>query len=247
MFDAHGNLWVSGYNTGTLLRIPSAQLSSATPLVDREVIDSPSSPAGIAIDPSDKSFWVVGQDSGGIVLNFPDSVFNQPGTFLGGSALNPTPTYCISSNIDGCQPVDGLFNNPEGVAVMSGTIFVSNNGGNAPGASLVALTRADASTLNSTTLGGTVGSPFSCPGGIFALRLPNGTRSLWVNDENYKVAGTDCGASSADQGDREGRVLEFTFGSILANPSNPKPLQFLNSNKLYTSSPGFGGIFVQAN
>jgi len=243
LFDTHGNLWVSGYHSNSLLRIASFQLTAASPLVDRQVIDSPDSPAGMALD-SDKSIWVVGQFDNGIVLNFPDSVLNQPGTFLGESALNPTPTYCISNDIEGCQPV-GLFNEPEGVAVIEGQVYVSNNGGNAPGASLVGLTRSGA-TLNTTVYGGTAGKPFSCPGGLFALRLPTGSHTLWVNDEDYKVADTDCGATSADQGNKIGRVLEFTSAGLAAHPTNPVPSDFHFSNEIHTSSPGFGGIFVQA-
>jgi hypothetical protein len=243
LFDAHGNLWVSGYNSNNLLRIPASQLGAASPLVDREVIDSPDSPAGMALD-TDKSIWIVGQYDNGIVLNFPDSVLNQAGTFLGGSALNPNPSYCISNDIPGCQPV-GLFNEPEGVAVLAGHIYVANNGGNAPGASLVGLTRSGGS-LNTEVYGGTPGSPFSCPGGLFAIKLPNGTNALWVNDEDYKVANTDCGASSGDQGNSIGRVLEFTSAALANHPSSPVPSEFLYWGQIHTGSPGFGGVFVQA-
>jgi hypothetical protein len=245
LFDVHGNLWVSGYKSNDLLRIPKSQLSSKTPLVDRQVVDSPDSPAGLALD-TDKSIWVVGQYDNGIVLNFADSVLNQPGTFLGATALNPTPAYCVSNDIAGCQPV-GLFNSPEGVAVLTGHVYVSNNGGNAPAASLVELTKIPGgTTLSTTVIGGVVGAPFSCPGGVFAIKLPNGVNSLWVNDEGYHVANTDCGAGPADQGNSVGRVLEFTSTGLAANVAAPKPVEFSHWTQIHASSPGFGGIVIQA-
>jgi len=245
LFDAHGNMWVSGYNSNDLLRIPKAQLSSKKPLVDRQVVDSPDSPAGLALD-TDKSIWVVGQYDNGIVLNFADSVLNQPGTFLGTTALNPTPTYCVSNDISSCQPVN-QFNSPEGVAVLDGHVYVSNNGGNAPAASLVELTKSPgSSTLSTTVIGGFVGSPFSCPGGLFAITLPNGVNSLWVNDEGYNVDNTDCGASSGDQGNSVGRVLEFTSTVLRDEFTAPSPVEFPHWTQIHASSPGFGGIVIQA-
>jgi hypothetical protein len=246
LFDAHGNLWVTGYNSNTLLRIPHQQLGAASPLVDREVIDSPDSPAGLALD-ADKSIWIVGQFSGGILLNFTDAVLNQSGTFLGGNPLNPNPRYCISSSIDGCDPVPGLFDNPEGVAVFDGNIWVSNNGGNAPTGTIARLIKHTGDTLTSYIYGGTVGKPFSCPGGMFTLTLPDTTTALWVNDEGYGVKGTDCGASSGDQGASIGRVLEFTPADLLDHRTAPKPEEFTDWTKIHTGSPGFGGIFVQAD
>lgn len=247
VFDTHGNLWLSGYNGNDLLRISASQLASTTPKVDRQVIDSPDSPAGLAVDSSDGSFWVVGQFAGGIALNFPDSVLNQAGTYLGASALNPSPSYCISDSAGaGCQNVAGLFNAPEGVAVFDGGIWVSNNGGNAPTGTIVEL-QANAATgqLSSTTFGTTVGKPFSCPGGMFSTGVSGGTPTLWVNDEGYGIAGTDCGASSADQGDQLGRVLEFLPNDLLKHRTQPAPEAFTNATSLKTASPGFGGIFVQ--
>jgi len=67
-------------------------------------------------------------------VNFTNAVLNQKGSFLKGNPLNPSPRYCISNSIAGCQQVGGLFNNPEGVAVFHGAVWVSNNGGNAPAA-----------------------------------------------------------------------------------------------------------------
>jgi len=246
VFDTHGNLWVSAYNGNDLLRIPAGRLSSSSPHIDRQVVDSPDSPAGMAIDPSNGSMWVVGQYAGGIVLNFSDATLNQAGTFLGATALNPSPDYCISNSAGpGCQNVPGLFNAPEGVAIFDGSIWVSNNGGNAPTGTIVSLDLGAGNQLVGSTYGTTVGSPFSCPGGMFAAHVGGRTATLWVNDEGYGIAGTDCGSSGADQGDQLGRVLEFLPQDLRSHQAAPTPRNFGNSGRLKTASPGFGGIFVQ--
>lgn len=247
LFDSHGNLWTSGYNSGTLLRVPKHNLGEANPRVDREVIDSPTTPAGLALD-KNKSIWVVGQYNGGIVLNFTDAVLNQPGSFLEGNPLNPTPTYCISNSAGGCQQVPGLFNNPEGVAVFQGSIWVSNNGGNAPTSTIVQLKKEEGDVLSAATFGGTINEPFACPGGMFSATGPANIETLWVNDEGRNVANTDCGASAADQSATAGLVMEFLkAGLSTAHQAAPAPVEFTNWKKLTTSSPGFGGIFVQLN
>ena len=115
-FDSHKNLWVSGYNSNSLYRIPAAQLAKASPQVDRQVVDSPDSPAGMVFDGSG-SLWVVGQFSGGILLKFTDATINVAGAFLHNSPLNPNPTLCLSNVLTGCNPTTNLFNNPEGVAL----------------------------------------------------------------------------------------------------------------------------------
>jgi hypothetical protein len=247
VFDTHGNLWLSGYNSNDLLRISAAQLAQTTSLVDRQVVDSPDQPAGLAIDSADGSFWVVGQFAKGIALNFADSVLNQAGTFLGDSALNPSPDYCISDSAGpGCQNVAGLFNAPEGVAVFDGGVWVSNNGGNAPTGTIVELKKtATAGQLSSTVFGTTIGKPFSCPGGMFSTGVSGQMPTLWVNDEGYGIAGTDCGSSGADQGNQLGRVLEFLPNDLLKHRAQPVPHAFTNAPNLKTASPGFGGIFVQ--
>ena len=63
--------------------------------------------------------------------------------------------------------MSGLFDNPEGAAVFHGSVWVSNNGGNAPAATLVRLT-VNNGQLDSATYGGTVNHPFACPGGLYA-------------------------------------------------------------------------------
>jgi len=244
LFDAHGNLWTTGYNTNTLLRVPAANLTQTNPRIDREVIDSPDSPAGLAMG-GDHSIWVVGQFQGGIVLNFTDAVLNQPGSFLQGNPLNPSPRYCISNNAPGCQQITGLFDQPEGVAIYGGAAWVTNNGGNAPGKTMVRLTVSD-DELSAITYGGTQNRPFACPGGIFAAVGTNKTETLWVNDEGFGVAGTDCGASNADQSANTGLVMEFLPQDLtLPHKSAPPIYRFSYESYLRTSSPGFGGIFVQ--
>jgi hypothetical protein len=244
LFDGKGNLWVTGYAANTLLRVPKANLGAASPLIDREVIDSPDSPAGLALD-SDKSVWVAGQYDGGIVVNFTNAVLNQPGSFLKDNPLDLTPRYCISNSAGGCQQANGLFDNPEGVAVFKGAVWVSNTGGIAPAATLVRLTHKNG-MLAASTYGGTVNRPFACPGGMVSATGPSGTETLWVNDEGRNVADTDCGASQYDQSATAGLVMEFLpSGLSVQHQAAPVNDKFSNWKKLTTSSPGFGQIFVQ--
>lgn len=244
LFDAKGNLWTTGYASNTLLRVPKANLGTADPHIDREVIDSPDSPAGLVLD-GDKSVWVVGQFEGGIVVNFTNAVLNQPGSFLKDNPLSPTPRYCISNSIAGCQRSSGLFDNPEGVAVFHGAVWVSNNGGNAPAATIVRLA-VNGGGLDASTYGGTLNAPFACPGGMFAATGPTGIETLWVNDEGRDVPDTDCGAASKDQSATAGLVMEFLKGGLkVSHQAAPVNFKFSNWKKVTTSSPGFGGIFVQ--
>jgi hypothetical protein len=239
--DARGNLWVSSFANNFLLRIPASSLKRSAPRVDRVVIHSPDAPAGIAIGP-DKSFWVVGQCAecgNGIVVNFPDSVLNQPGTFGPGNPLDPNPTYCIANGAADCQSQGGLFNSPEGVAVLNGNVWVSNNGGNEPAKTLVELVPGANDTLTASVHGSVVDKPFACPGGLAVY-----ANSLWVNDEGYGVPNTDCGASSRDRSAAIGRVMVFSAASLAASQTHPAPTKFPGWNTLTTSSPGFGGISV---
>jgi hypothetical protein len=247
LFDSHKNLWVSGNATNDLLRVPSNALTTAHPEIDRRVKHSPDSPAGMAMDPDDHSIWVVGQYMGGIVVNFADSVLNAPGTYLG-TALDATSGLCISNAaLEGCKQKASLFNNPEGIAVFGNAIWVSNNGGNMPAKTIVRLVKDNKNGLTATTFGETASKPFACPGGMFAVAAPPGGKaSLWVNDEGYDVTNTDCGYTSGDQGSHVGRVLEFLADDLPEqHPASPQPEQFTDWNKITTSSPGFGGIFVQ--
>jgi hypothetical protein len=246
LFDAKGNLWTTGYASNTLLRVPKANLGTANPHIDREAIDSPDSPAGLALD-HDKSVWVVGQYGGGIVLNFTNAVLNQPGSFLKNNPLNPVPRYCISNSAGGCQQVSELFDDPEGIAVFHGSVWVSNNGGNAPATTIVRL-KQQSGQLDASTYGGTINQPFACPGGMVSTTGPTGTETLWVNDEGRDVADTDCGATQRDQSATAGLVMEFLNSGLGGgHQAAPVNYKFSNWKKVTTSSPGFGQIFVQLN
>ena len=102
--------------------------------------------------------------------------------------------------------------------------------------------------LDSATYGGTVNQPYACPGGMFAATGPTGTPTLWVNDEGRDVANTDCGSTGNDQSATAGLVMEFLYGGLKGtHQAAPVNYKFSNWKKLTTSSPGFGGIFVQLN
>jgi hypothetical protein len=244
VFDAKGNLWTTGYASDTLLRVPSGNLRADNSRIDREVIDSPDEPAGLTLD-RDKSVWIVGQYEGGIVLNFTNAVLNQPGSFLKNNPLDPTPRYCVSNAIVGCQATGGAFDDPEGVAVFHDSVWVSNNGGNTPAATIVRLTK-DGGHFDASTYGGAVNQPFACPGGMFSVTGPTGIETLWVNDEGRDVPRTDCGSSAGDQSATAGLVMEF-LDSGLSNAHQRAPVndKFSNWKLVTTSSPGYGGIFVQ--
>ena len=213
LFDAKGNLWTAGYASNTLLRIPARELIKGNPHIDREVIHSPDGPVSMALD-KDKSIWVVGQYSGGILLNFTNAVLNAPGSFLSDNPLNPTPRYCISNSAAGCQQIGDAFNNPEGVAVLGNYVLVSNNGGNAPAATLLRFQKQPGDQLADIVYGGTANMPFACPGGLFTALGTDGKPTLWVNDEGYGVPNTDCGATAADRSSSIGRISEFTANGL---------------------------------
>jgi hypothetical protein len=257
-FDNEGNLWVSSYNNGMLFRVPFAQLKnvgSSTPTVDRSVTVSLGGnaniePVGIAVDPSDHSFWVVGQftNSSGFVANYSDSALNNGST-------TPTATSCMTyepPNGVSCTraatasystPNSNLFINPEGVAITGNSIWVSNNGGSSRGSTIVRFTENSAHELsNPVVFGKNPSEPFACPGGMFA---ETSAGPLWVNDEGYDN-GSDCGSTSSDQGQQVGRVLNIPLKSLSAShPHNPAPWEGGAWNVIRTGSPGFGGIFVQ--
>ncbi|WP_237154883.1 hypothetical protein [Oryzibacter oryziterrae] len=243
-FDKHKNMWLSGYAANSLYRIPAAEVTAASYKVDRVVVNSPDQPAGLTVA-SDGGFWVVGQYSGGILLKFDDATLNVAGTFDYKNPLNPNPSYCLSNNIDGCNPVDGLFNAPEGVASFGGAIWVSNNGGNKPAKTLVRAVPGAGGSFTTGTYGGAFGKPFACPGGLFTASKTGATPQLWVNDEGYGVKGTDCGASEPFQLSGVGRVLAFKSADLMNSKAAPKPETFPGWDKLRTGSPGFGGIAVE--
>jgi hypothetical protein len=163
------------------------------------------------------------------------------------------PSTASGSN----QSTHPLFFWPEGVAVTGGRgkdgyVWVGNNGGATPAATIVRLAKTTADPL---VYGGTVNKPFACPGGMFSGG-PYGP--LWVNDEGYDVSETLCGTwqNGSDQGSLIGRVLQFNLSPASTNSSIPAKYlpatTILNhhaptpsDNSIGTSCPGFGGIFVQ--
>jgi hypothetical protein len=241
LFDNQKNLWLSDVGNHDLLRVPFSELSRNSPKIDTRVIQSPNNPTGLVMDPDDHSFWVAGNDNNGVVLNFPENALNG---HSGDFSLNPpTPTFCIANNEPGCASnIPGLFNYPEGIAVFDGAIWVSNNGNNAPGKTIVRLTKDKGSILAYKTFGSALDTPFACPGGMFAVPAPSGGKaSLWVNDEGYQVSPHNCSVAR----NPVGRVFQFLANDLQQHQHSPQPEQFTDWNKIYTGSPGFGGIYVQ--
>ncbi|MGO9059185.1 MAG: glycosyl hydrolase family 18 protein [Candidatus Binataceae bacterium] len=235
-FDAHNNLWIASNGNGEVLSISAATLNTATPAVTAGLIDSPPAPVGLAFD-TDGSLWVTGLYGDGILLNFVSSQLT-----LGEAAV---PRYCISSdNLGaGCQSQASLFEEPEGVALFNGGIWIANNStgatGTTPGRELIGLkVVAGALTVNST-FGNTLNpasSPFVCPGGLFAT-----SSHLWVNDESYGEATPQCGAAG-DVASKTGGIFSFTPEQLAAKTTTvSQVLSYAN----ITGRPGFGGGYVE--
>jgi sugar lactone lactonase YvrE len=247
-FDGSNNLWVTSNGNNQVDMISAATLNTATPSVTASLVNSPNAPAGLAFAP-DGSLWVTGLDgsgtvNSGILLNFQPSQFG-----LGGGA---TPSYCMASESgQGCQYVAGLFmNDPEGVALVNGDIWVADNSGGAagttPGRELIDLkvsTAAAATAMGTLTVNATFGntavaadSPFVCPGGLFST-----STHLWVNDESYGETNPQCGGNG-DVAGKTGGVFSFTPAQLTAKTTTASlVLSFSN----VTGRPGFGGIFVE--
>jgi hypothetical protein len=229
-FDDESNLWVSSYNNDQIIRFPKASLATSNPKPDKKLVHSPDKPAGITFDGQHGSLWVVGQYDNGIVLNIPKAELNKPGTTVAGiTTIDANPSYCISNSAPGCQQQPGLFDNPEGIAILNNDIWVSNNGGDHPAASLVRLRPTQGL---SDRFGNGIATPFSCPGG-----LDSDFQGLWINDQSFSLTDTTCGATDATS--ETGKVL-FYNSSDLANPVTLPPTP--RGIKNITSRPGFGGI-----
>jgi hypothetical protein len=204
--------------------------------VNASLINSPPSPTALVFD-TDGSLWVTGGYGGGILLNFPANQINQ--------GANAMPRYCVSSsNLGaGCQYINNLFMEPEGVALLNGDIWVANNStgatGTVPGRELIDLkVVAGALTVNAT-FGNTANatdSPFVCPGGLFAT-----STHLWVNDESYGESNPQCGGGG-DVAGQTGGIFSFTPAQLAAETTIiSHVLSFSN----ITGRPGFGGLFVE--
>lgn len=234
-FDSQNALWISSYHNHQIVRLSASTLSSAHPKVDKKLIHSPDNPVGIVFDKQDGSLWVTGQYQGGIVINIPKSELDKPSDNVNGiSVVDAIPTYCISNNIPDCKQSPELFDNPEGIALFDQKIWISNNGGNHPAASLVRLSPKQG---QSTRFGGGAGNPFSCPGGLAS----DGSR-LWINDQSLGKTDTTCGQNDS-QSNVDG-VLVYNSSAF----SNPNDIGSPSASlKGVTSRPGLGGITVFSN
>jgi sugar lactone lactonase YvrE len=229
--DSGGNLWFSSYGmrdamgndvTAKIARISSSSLASASPQVDKALVNSPSEPVGIAFDP-DGSLWVAGTYEGGIVVNISTADLNKTGL-----NIDANPRYCISKSISGCNPIASSFDAPEGIAVLNGTIWVSSNGGNHPGHKMTALQVSGGKLTVKQTVGNSPGNPFSCPGGLFS-----DGKDLYINDQSFGLTSTGCG--NGDGKATVDGVIKYGGGNLSSAPT-----VFKNT----TSRPGFGGIAV---
>ncbi len=220
--DSSGNLWVSSYGNNKIARISSSSLASASPQVDKALVNSPGEPVGIAFDP-DGSLWVAGLYSNGIVVNISTADLNKTGL-----NIDATPRYCISKSISGCNPIASSFDFPEGIAVLNGTIWVSSNGGYRPGHKMTALQVSGGQLTVKQTVGSSPGNPFSCPGGLFS-----DGKDLYINDQSFGLSSTGCG--NGDGKATVDGVIKYGGGNLGSSPT-----VFKNT----TSRPGFGGIAV---
>ncbi len=214
--DKKGNLWVSSKSNGKIIRISNP---ITNPQVDRALINSPNSPAGITFDVNG-SLWAVSTD--GIVLNIPVFELNKNSL-----AIDATPTYCMSNSASGCEKIPDSYNYfdyPEGIAILNNTIWVSSNGDKHPGHKLTALQVSGNKLIFLRTV-----NSFSCPGGLFS-----DNKDLYVNDQSYGLGNnTTCGYRDG-QAAADG-VLRYRGGDL-----NATPTVWGKS----TSRPGFGGITV---
>jgi hypothetical protein len=218
--DRDGNLWVSSYGNSKIARISSSSLASASPQVDKALVNSPGEPVGIAFDP-DGSLWVASLYLNGLVVNISTADLNKTGL-----NIDATPRYCISKSISGCNPIASSFDFPEGIAVLNGTIWVSSNGGYRPGHKMTALQVSGGQLTVKQTVGSSPGNPFSCPGGLFS----DGT-DLYINDQSFGLSSTGCGSNDG-KATADG-VIKYGGGDLSSTPTVFKGT---------TSRPGFGGI-----
>ncbi len=134
--------------------------------------------------------------------------------------------YCISKA--DCNPVANIFDFPERIALLNGTIWVSNNGGDHPGYKMTALKVVSNQLTFQKTVGSAPGSPFSCPGGLFS-----DGKYLYINDQSFGLNSTGCG--NGDEQANTNGVIRYSGGDLTSSPK---------LFRLSTSRPGFGGITV---
>jgi sugar lactone lactonase YvrE len=198
-FDASGNLWVSNYGSGTLVRYTPSQLAasgSPTPSVTISADSTPSlaSPTGIAFDASG-DLWVANFTTKTLVQYTPSQL---------AASGSPTPAVTISAD---STP---SLANPVGLAFdATGNLWVANYTTSSP-----TVVRFDAAQLASTgnptpaaTIGGGSFSSGAQPGGV-AL---DASGALWV------------GESGAQQ------LLRFTNPDALTGSVSPTPDVVLSS------------------
>jgi GH18 family chitinase/sugar lactone lactonase YvrE len=235
-FDASGNLWFASQQNNTVFSIAPTSFASANPTITSQLVDSPSSPAGLGFAP-DGSLWITGQLTGGfgIVLHMPANQF--------GLGVNATPDHCVTTEAgQGCTVYTGDLTDPEGVAVVGSNVWVSVNGGSTPARQIVQFPLTGDSPGTGVPFGSassTTASPFVCPGGMFATSL-----HLWINDESYgETTNIHCGANM-DTASQTGAVFSYTPAELTAHDTNLNDV-LLPAFTNITGRPGFGGIFVE--
>jgi len=208
-----GGYWVASYGswdtndtTGALLKV---DLSSGT--VVHRVINSPAHPAALTFTAD--AAYVVGQYQGGVVVKLALADLN--------SQSDVTPLAFAKDGVG--------FDNPEGVAVFKGAVFVGNNGGDHATHQIL---RFDSNLGNATKVLDASNKQVMCPGGFYAAG-----NSLYVNDQSYDLlAAGRSGCGNGDAKASAGAVLVYTD----INLQNPKVIPAVSSR------PGFGGLWASS-
>jgi hypothetical protein len=222
--DADKNIWVSSNGNSKILQITPDHLKTNGKItINKGLWNSPSSPRGIAFHAEDNSMWAVGTD---VVINIDANTLKK---LESNTKNNVFPKKFTN-------PDQSLyFKEPEGIAITpDGIVYVSNNGGNSPGKTLVRLEVVNDELKVTSTL-----DKFVCPGGVQMYPSTNGTL-IFVNDESYGLTNTTCGAQDWTEQPVNGvvAVKEFNDTNLESNKEDSPVFVF---NKI-TSRPGFGGL-----